>query len=306
MLRLTPPVVIAAVLAACGARTELTFDEITEEVPRPRCGDGRVDPGETCDDAERVDGGCTDDCRLDSCGNGVLDAGETCDLGPSNEDRPALAVTQGNLFHALVPKVISTTPTMFYSYSSYSAHTGLEAVESSRLFFTFGAGGLALATIHGIDASQPGGVQPKSVVEQRFSGLPLGAGIVFADDGSQELAMSGDLTAQGMWSFDANTDGGMLGPLTFPGTWTIAVESEFVRGIDRWQVLGDTWSYESSPVDLDVSETAYLLAYDSPSACRKDCSIPRCGDGRLDGGEICDDGNTASNDGCRGDCSGLD
>src|SRR6185436_18768346 len=29
---------------------------------------------------------------------------------------------------------------------------------------------------------------------------------------------------------------------------------------------------------------------------------PRCGDGHLDPGEICDDGNTASGDGCATDC----
>jgi cysteine-rich repeat protein len=32
------------------------------------------------------------------------------------------------------------------------------------------------------------------------------------------------------------------------------------------------------------------------------CLVPVCGNGRLDDGEICDDGNLASGDGCRGDC----
>ncbi|MEM9488906.1 MAG: DUF4215 domain-containing protein [Myxococcota bacterium] len=33
---------------------------------------------------------------------------------------------------------------------------------------------------------------------------------------------------------------------------------------------------------------------------------PRCGDGVLDQGEVCDDGNTAAGDGCRADCLGLE
>jgi cysteine-rich repeat protein len=302
--RITLPIALALALPACGARTDLALDEI-EESPRARCGDGRVDPGESCDDGGRRDGGCTEDCRLDSCGNGELDPGEACDRGDENEDRPALAVVQGALSHALVPKAIGTSPTLFYSYSSKSAHTGLEIVRHSRLFFTLGPGGLALFTVHGIDDSS-GVVQPKSVVEQLFSGLPLGAGVVFADDGAQELELRGDFTARGMWSFGANTDGGVLGPLPFPGSWSIAVDTQLDRGIDTWQILGDTWDYEASPIELDVSETAYLVARDTPGLCRADCSVPRCGDGRLDGGEICDDGNTAAGDGCRGDCAALD
>jgi cysteine-rich repeat protein len=36
--------------------------------------------------------------------------------------------------------------------------------------------------------------------------------------------------------------------------------------------------------------------------CRENCQLGRCGDAVLDSNEICDDGNNASNDGCRFDC----
>ena len=36
------------------------------------------------------------------------------------------------------------------------------------------------------------------------------------------------------------------------------------------------------------------------------CPLPDCGDGVLDPGEACDDGNTNDCDGCKGDCSRLD
>ncbi len=39
-----------------------------------------------------------------------------------------------------------------------------------------------------------------------------------------------------------------------------------------------------------------------PDGCRADCRLPRCGDGVVDAGEECDDGNTASCDGCSFDC----
>jgi cysteine-rich repeat protein len=51
----------------------------------PECGDGMIDPDETCDDGNRASGdGCSADCLSDeTCGNGVLDSavGEACDDG---------------------------------------------------------------------------------------------------------------------------------------------------------------------------------------------------------------------------------
>ncbi|HUS29371.1 MAG TPA: DUF4215 domain-containing protein [Kofleriaceae bacterium] len=38
--------------------------------------------------------------------------------------------------------------------------------------------------------------------------------------------------------------------------------------------------------------------------CRTNCKTGRCGDGVVDPGEWCDDGNTAPGDGCRADCTG--
>jgi cysteine-rich repeat protein len=39
-----------------------------------------------------------------------------------------------------------------------------------------------------------------------------------------------------------------------------------------------------------------------PDSCRTDCRMPACGDGVVDGGETCDDGNALSCDGCAFDC----
>lgn len=51
----------------------------------PACGDGRVDPGESCDDGNLIDGdGCESDCtdtRIALCGNGVIEGDEVCDDG---------------------------------------------------------------------------------------------------------------------------------------------------------------------------------------------------------------------------------
>ncbi len=55
---------------------------------RSRCGDGILDPGEICDDGNKIDDdGCTNDCQIriipPGCGDGFVqpDAGETCEVG---------------------------------------------------------------------------------------------------------------------------------------------------------------------------------------------------------------------------------
>lgn len=51
------------------------------------CGDGKLDPGEECDDGNRIDGdGCSANCSKEGssaakCGNGIVEAGEECDDG---------------------------------------------------------------------------------------------------------------------------------------------------------------------------------------------------------------------------------
>ena len=54
----------------------------------PGCGDGVVDPGEACDDGDLESGdGCEPSCQHSVlCGNGDLDAGELCDQGAANSD----------------------------------------------------------------------------------------------------------------------------------------------------------------------------------------------------------------------------
>lgn len=49
------------------------------------CGDGNLDPGEQCDDANTGScDGCSASCRQEGCGNGRVECDEECDAGPLN------------------------------------------------------------------------------------------------------------------------------------------------------------------------------------------------------------------------------
>ncbi len=67
-----------------------TFDKSGMAPPGSgECGDGRVDPGEQCDDSNTVDGdGCSALCQNEAspdCGDGNLDPGEGCDDGNTTD-----------------------------------------------------------------------------------------------------------------------------------------------------------------------------------------------------------------------------
>jgi hypothetical protein len=233
-----------------------------------------------------------------TCGNGTVGPGEQCDLGADNKALPAFWVTQSGQGFAAVPLVRAASVTDFYSYSSASAHTGFEEAWASRVLLYLDKSTLALSliVIHGVDIDTTGEKQPKSHVAMAFSGLPSTTTADVSDD-SDELQMTSTTTATGFWTFTENSDGGALSGLPFPGDWEITIDPTFLDGISTW-----TWvQSDGSMVYLDLTQPLTIKAYKSPSACRLDCTAPRCGDGILDGGEICDDGSPSGN-GCGGDC----
>jgi cysteine-rich repeat protein len=53
--------------------------------PSAACGDGTLDPGEQCDDGNSIScDGCSAACRIEACGNGRVECSEECDAGPLN------------------------------------------------------------------------------------------------------------------------------------------------------------------------------------------------------------------------------
>jgi cysteine-rich repeat protein len=272
----------------------------------PTCGDGVVQAGEECDDGNADDtDGCTSRCFFAKCGDGFVHAGvEQCDGGPANAGKPALLVRQGSFARVIHPVDRASDVVTFYAYSSSSGHTGFEAAGKSELFLHrhLATGVLSLVTEHGIDLEATGQDQPDTDVQQRFLGLPAGVFVAIADDNPKELFLDSSTTAYGDWTFHQNTDGGALEGLPFPGNWRIDVTSTFGAGIGALRFFDG----DGTEIPLDLTATVTIVAEDVPSACRPDCTIPRCGDGVLDAGEACDDGNTVSGDGCAADCSATE
>ncbi len=98
------------------------------------------------------------------CGDGSVDPGESCD--PGSDPAPfALEIRQGDLRVEVLPLVGPSSATDFYAYRSASAHTGFEAVGASRIYLYRWSAEQALSLVmhHGIDAGS-GVAQPESSV----------------------------------------------------------------------------------------------------------------------------------------------
>jgi cysteine-rich repeat protein len=290
---------------ACDDGDRLDTNDCVDGCRLPRCGDGLTWAGhEQCDDGNANDAdGCDDACKLPVCGDGKVAGNEECDLGPDNGDRPAFLVSQPSGTRiATNPLVRPETSSAFYDYRSASSHTGFEQVGESRiyLYVDSGTGRLSLVLTHGIDDGS-GPSQPRSDVEMDVTGLPAGFKIDLADDNTTEFFATGPSTASGRWTFQGNSDGGVLGGLPFPGAWKVIVTPRFSTGISSWGWVKDTLAR----VPLVMTEPITIEAFPSGTGCRKTCTVPRCGDGILDGGEVCDDGNVVSGDGCASTCTSM-
>ncbi|MEM9692979.1 MAG: DUF4215 domain-containing protein [Myxococcota bacterium] len=260
----------ALLLLACGSRTELTTPPPLP--PPPVCGDG------------------------------VVEGDEQCDLGPDNREQPALELVVAGVASPIMPLDNAVTAVGFYDYRSESSQTGLEEPDlcASFLHRDLRSGVLSLGSHLGIDEDASGITLDYGAANMIIEGLPSGATLVVADEPTEEVFDFGD-TVEGRWEFWRNSDGLMVEGLPFPGDWEVTVAVSFFAGITRWSYFDGQTGRPVAQV-LDPSEPIVLRAWDEPSACRTDCRLPACGDGFVDGGEVCDDGNRVGGDGCSADC----
>src|SRR4029079_12966055 len=122
--------------------------------------------------------------------DGVVEQGvEECDDGPANDDRPAILLTQAPIKQGVVPLDRKGDIVSFYSYSSASGHTGLEALRLSELYLyrDVTTGILSLVTEQGIDLEATGQMQPQSHVVMTFTFLPPEVTVTVNDDAANEF-----------------------------------------------------------------------------------------------------------------------
>ena len=235
---------------------------------------------------------------LPVCGDGRRDLGEECDLGLANVDAWAFTVQQvGRPAVPVAPLARGASAVLFYDYRSASAHTGFEAVGVAQLILQVAPATdtLGLVFIAGLDASEGSPPsQPDSRMRLTFTGVPDGARLAVSDDADEFVGTAVGMFS-GRWSFSQNTDGGAFDRLSWDLPWRIVVTPTWLGGVSAFRFVHAS----GVVVPLALRDALVIEHRVRPSACRRDCTVPRCGDGRLDPGERCDGAS------CSPDCRDI-
>jgi cysteine-rich repeat protein len=238
----------------------------------PRCGDGITDTGEQCDDGNRVnDDGCSNTCLLPVCGDGVQQAGEECDDGNRvDDDACRNDCTRPRCGDGVVQNLIAqqgfAAPVLTNADGVSGRVCDQGASCRGRTCEMLNLGG---APEHGM--CQALGWQ--RAVRAQYLGGP---------GGEDELQLR---------AFHWACQGFVCGPGLNRETGTGCVGGNSLSQLTcqtRWDEACDLGDANANLPD---------------SPCRTSCRRPFCGDGIVDTGEQCDDGNRVNTDACTNACT---
>ena len=233
------------------------------------CGDGRRDANEACDDGNVIDGdGCSGNCASNErCGNGIVDGW----LGEQCDD--------GNID------------------DNDGCHRDCRVARC-------GDGVVDAAFGEACDAGAANADTPNASCRPNCQPRRCGDGVLDATEACDD----GNLISRDGCSGDCRSTevcgNGVadlaLGEHCDDGN---ADDSDACNRQCRLPSCGDGFVNAVNGEGCDQGNANS----DTPNAsCRTNCQPRRCGDGIMDAGEVCDDGDVISGDGCSGDCRSLE
>ena len=258
----------------------LSVSDATPDLRSPLCGNGRLDPGEDCDDGNTLSGdGCDQLCQLECsytdcpwppygtrtpvCGDGILSFSETCEDHNTNPgdgcSSDCKTIEPG--YRCSVPGMRCTP------ICGDGAIRGPETCDDGNLEGGDGCSDICL--------TEPG--------------WDCGSGICLRLpplDGGQAIGYCGDGTIEGAEECDN-------GPLNVNDYGHCGTHCLYLR-------CGD--GIVNGPEECDLGQSSNNGVYGDRSGCTRDCTRPHyCGDGIVDSvyGEMCDFGDA---NGISGSC----
>lgn len=312
-------VFVASCLAfvGCGGSTpeqDLVLDaavdpDASTETAAPACGDGRLDPGETCDDGNAVAAdGCSATCALEDgwscptpgsrcfkldlakCGDGRLDPGEVCDDGNAAKGDGCSELCQSEPgFRCLTPG----KPCEVFTYCGDGIVTAPEICDDGN-----GAPGDGCSGTCKVEANYACPTPGKPCVTTIVCGDGKVTGDEVCDDSN---TVAGDGCAADCKSIEPGYKCPKASGVGGPCVKGAAPACGDAR-VDPGESCDDGNTTAGDGCDAACKvETGYTC----PIPGTKCKLIPFCGDKKVDLeiGESCDDGNKASGDGCSATCT---
>lgn len=284
-------------------------DGCSSKCQEVRCRNGRVEAGEECDDGDdRDDNGCTNQCQKMLCGNGMVEAKEECDDGNTNDgdtcSSRCLSIKCGN------KRVDSGEECDGDDRCDQTCHKIRDLCrecqekhcrkgypDESAAIDWYGAcvndvwvvNDDVTMPIGAVNHAYPPGAFPKlclAVVDCALRNKCV------AEDGQSTACYCGTATIDECF--------GAAGPKAGPCEAEIVAASEADKS-DRAQI------------SVRFTDTGYPLGYANylitcgHDRCSSECTpylpvVPWCGNGKVEMGEACDDGNAVDTDACSNTC----
>lgn len=285
----------------------------------PTCGDGIVDPGEECDDGNTEDGdGCNSQCMYPYCGDGYQDENEECDDG-NNED--------GDGCSANCTTEDVCNPELELITNGSFEDPIVEAPLNWDIFLSTNVPGWIAEWVSLIPAEYLGYPRPvETYLELHRNVLGPASDLeqyaeLDTDWNDHEGTLSGE-PASVKINQEIDTIPGETYKITYdfsprPGTGSdnnildLLIDGTSVKTVSGANAGSQTsWvSYDYSFVatgETTVVQFADLGLQDSLGTFIDNvsarCQLPECGNGIVEEGETCDDGNLDNLDGCNEFC----
>jgi len=317
----------------CDDGNDVDTDACTNACTDAVCGDGIVGPGEECDDGNDIDDDeCSNTCVvpvLSVCGDGVRTwPVEECDDGNEvdGDGCSALCVDEGSTgwavlmgfdffstnddMNRLLANAILLAPTteaIGIVGLDYNADEDEELVRTNEAI-TDGLDALGVA--HTITTVELPGLAAALdtadvvVVYEQEGGVVAGADLTTMQTELADFALSGGVVISLGHVFG---EGVVLnveallpntGPVNTTGTWTVNADTLLSAGVAATVPRRSGTGVYTLPAGSDATVVAENGA--GPIVAYRRASL--CGNGTVDAGEMCDDGNRVSGDGCSSFC----
>ncbi|MCY1059607.1 DUF4215 domain-containing protein [Nannocystis sp. SCPEA4] len=281
-------------LEGCDDGNDVDDDACSDECVPASCGDGVVQAPEACDDGNALEtDACTTLCTVAACGDGFVqpDSGEGCDDGPDNDDN-------GNCTSQCAPATCGDG-------LLHDQGGGTEVCDDGP---DNGAGGACRGDctlnvcgdgyLGEDEVCDDGNLLDGDTCVDGCSVAPCGNSVVdpgeACDDGKDgdwydgcndlcEAASCGDGYGQ-PWELCETMPGADIEHGACPNNCQPAYCGDGFVWLP-YEQCDDGWENNGPG-----------------QPCESDCTRPSCGNGELDPGEECDDGNTYALDGCTDGC----